>query len=138
MYEGATCALDNGGYHKAWSPKTETARFLCRDEHTAGGALVLVKRNGQNVIVRSRLPAIIPAEQKTWRTHTTPLGDMVWVSNRGDVQGADALRDIGQDLGLVTYEESTFPVPGDRCFTGENLEAERFRGACGDVPSTIV
>ncbi|OLP85945.1 Retrovirus-related Pol polyprotein from transposon TNT 1-94 [Symbiodinium microadriaticum] len=99
-----------------FTSKTETARFLCRDEHTASGALVLVKRNGQNVIVRSRLPAIIPAEQKTWRTHITPLGDMVWVSNCGDVHDADALRDIGQDLGLVTYEESTFPASGDRCF----------------------
>ena len=111
----ATVAITKHGA-EPFTSKTETACFLCRDEHTASGALVLVKRNGQNVIVRSRLPAIIPAEQKTWRTHATPLGDMVWVSNRGDVQDADALRDIGQDLGLVTYEESTFPVSGDRCF----------------------
>ena len=121
-----TVAISKHGA-EPFTSKTETARFLCRDEHTASGALVLVKRNGQHVVVRSRLPAIIPAEQKTWRTHTTPLGDMVWISNRGDVQDADALRDIGQDLGLVTYEESTFPASGDRCFLSGSVGSAHAR-----------
>ncbi|CAE7437070.1 RE1 [Symbiodinium sp. CCMP2592] len=89
-----------------FTAKTETARFLCRDEHTSSGALCMVSRNGRQVITTARLPAVIPVDQRVWRTHTTPLGDLVWVSDRGDVRDADALRDIGQDLGLITYEES--------------------------------
>ena len=89
-----------------FTAKTETARFLCRDEHTSNGALCMVSRNGRQVITTARLPAVIPVDQRVWKTHTTPLGDMVWVSDRGEVRDAEALRDIGQDLGLITYEES--------------------------------
>ena len=89
-----------------FAAKTETARFLCRDEHTSNGALCMVSRNGRQVITTARLPAVIPVDRRVWRTHTTPLGDLVWVSDRGEVRDADALRDIGQDLGLITYEES--------------------------------
>ena len=62
----------------------------------------MVSRNGRQVITTARLPV----DQRVWKTHTTPLGDMVWVSDRGEVRDAEALRDIGQDLGLITYEES--------------------------------
>ena len=38
-------------------------------------------------------------------THTTPLGDLVWVSNTGKVRDAETIRDLGVDLGVLAVEE---------------------------------
>ena len=88
-----------------FEPKAESGRFLARNDMVSGGAYVEVERNGKKVIIATRLPAVLDREEQTWTTHTTPSGDMVWVSSRGEVRDAEHVRDLGVDLGLLTLEE---------------------------------
>ena len=91
-----------------FEPKVERAVYLCQDDHTSRGALCLVTRNGVESVVRARMPTRLPGTVKQWKTHTTPLGDLVWVSDQGDIRDAEHVRDLGQDLGLLTLEEREY------------------------------
>ena len=95
-----------------FEPKVTQAVFLCRDEATSKGALCLVQRNGQDAVMKARLPAKLSAPRKEWRTHSTPSGDLVWVSSHGDIKDADLVRDLEIDVGLVSLEERE-GGPGD-------------------------
>ena len=66
----------------------------------------MVQRNGKAEVILSRLPAILKETSKTWRMFTSDCGDLIWISSEGEARSADAVRDIGIDLGLLTVEES--------------------------------
>ena len=88
-----------------FEPKAEHGVYLAQARTVPHGALVLVQRNGSPQVILTRLPALLEEPSETWRTHTTPLGDLIWVSSTGKVRDAETIRDLGVDLGLLTVEE---------------------------------
>ena len=92
--------------------KVEQATYLCQDEHSSRGAFCLVKRNGNEYVIRARAPAKLPSQARTWRTHVTPSGDVIWLANDGEVRDAETTNDPAQDLGMLTFEERQLG-PGD-------------------------
>ena len=55
-------------------PRVEPGRCIAQSDTAVQGALVLVKRVGQEHLVTTRLPAVIDKKPEQWRTHVTPLG----------------------------------------------------------------
>ena len=92
--------------------KVEQATYLCQDEHSSRSAFCLVKRNGNEYVIRARAPAKLPPQARTWRTHTTPSGDVIWLADNGEVRDAETINDLGQELGMLTFEERQLG-PGD-------------------------
>ncbi|CAE7437106.1 RE2 [Symbiodinium sp. CCMP2592] len=80
-------------------------QFLCQSDTVVQGSLVLVNRAGQEHLITTRLPAVIDKKPEQWRTHVTPLGDLIWVSSLGQVRDGEVVRDTGVDLGMLTVEE---------------------------------
>ncbi|CAE7496920.1 unnamed protein product [Symbiodinium sp. CCMP2456] len=88
-----------------FDPRVEPGRFITQSDVALQGALVLVNRAGQEHLITTRLPAVIDKKPEQWRTHVTPLGDLVWVSSSGQVRDGEVVRDPGVDLGMLTVEE---------------------------------
>ena len=88
-----------------FDPKVEPGRFIAQSDIAVQGALVLVNRGGQEHLVTTRLPAVIDKKPEQWRTHVTPLGDLIWVSSAGQVRDGETVRDPAVDLGILTVEE---------------------------------
>ena len=88
-----------------FDPRVEQGRFLAQSDVAVQGALVLVNRAGQEHLITTRLPAVIDKKPEQWRTHVTPLGDLIWVSSSGQVRDGEVVRDAGVDLGMLTVEE---------------------------------
>ena len=87
-----------------FEPKAEAGIYLAQARAVPHGALVLVQRCCQPKVTLMRLPALIESPHQTWRTHATPLGDLVWVSDSGKVRDAEAIPDVGLDLDILTME----------------------------------
>ncbi|CAE7336713.1 unnamed protein product, partial [Symbiodinium sp. CCMP2592] len=88
-----------------FDPRVEPGRFIAQSDVAVQGALVLVTRAGQEHLITARLPAVIDKKPEQWRTHVTPLGDLVWISSSGQVRDGEVVRDLGVDLGMLTVEE---------------------------------
>ena len=86
-------------------PRVEVGTFLCQSDTVVQGSLVVVNRAGQEHLITTRLPAVIDKKPEQWRTHVTPLGDLIWVSSSGQVRDGEVVRDPGVDLGMLTVEE---------------------------------
>ncbi|CAE7168455.1 unnamed protein product, partial [Symbiodinium necroappetens] len=88
-----------------FDPRVEQGRFIAQSDVAVQGALVLVTRAGQEQLIITRLPAVIDKKPEQWKTHVTPLGDLVWVSSSGEIRDGEMVRDPGVDLGMLTVEE---------------------------------
>ena len=85
--------------------RSEAGVFLGRADKFTHGAYVEVRRNGRNIVVVTRLPAVTKEPERRWRTYESLSGDLLWVSSDGQVRDADTIRDLGIDLGILTVEE---------------------------------
>ena len=102
--------------------RAETAIFIGHAGKFTNGAYVEVRRNGQNAVVVTRLPAVIKKPERRWRTYES---DFLWISNDGQVRDADTIRDKGQSplegyplaaVAAASFPQAAQPVPehGDK------------------------
>ncbi|CAE7646758.1 RE1 [Symbiodinium pilosum] len=84
-----------------FQPRTMKARFVCHDDRVSNGALVLVVRDGREVLVKTYCPRLNNEPRPRWKIHTNPdSGQTVWVSSNGQI-GWEA----PPDGGVLTFEE---------------------------------
>ena len=72
--------------------RSEAAIFIGRADKFTNGAYVEVRRNGRNAAVVTWLPAVIKEPERCWRTNESLSGDLLWISNDGQVRDADTVR----------------------------------------------
>ena len=88
----------------SFTSRLDEAVFLCEDETTPNGALVLKKQSSSTrpQILKTRMPLIPPSVDKVWRLESKD-DQRVWVSNRGEIQWQEPAEWKEQ----MTFEERT-------------------------------
>ena len=102
-----------------WEPRAEQGQFICNDDGCPNAAMVLVKRNGRENLVRTYCPRLLDWPKQRWKVHRNEGDDSsVWVSSSGNVRwepppDEDILTLEERSIGLEGHEEPNIEAFGD-------------------------